>query len=485
MRTASSLALFCLLLTILLIGYNLQLQKKLIFRENETGMAGILGSVEADIRRAVFGLDQVFNGLENYLAHCAPADLHNRQDLRRILDDLVAHNNYLVGVNIIDANGDVIQGNGDIVRPNLRQRDYFSVHTAGVVEGLYIGPPHPSLIYQDQWTTGISKALRHPDGSLDKVLLGVIDLEYFFQSYREYVTEPGLTLTILSPAGLIYSRIPDHRSAVGQQHPDLAGDGSMAEKIPLDGGTYMKNTDGISEAVIFRQIADLPFIIRLTRSEDAILAPWRPTERILVSLGIVISVVLLYFALFAINAQRKQQATMEMLRVQSTTDELTRLHNRRHFLEEAQLETKKALRSNLPLSLIMIDLDHFKDINDHFGHHTGDMVLRDCAGLLKNSCRETDLVGRLGGEEFVLLLPATDLGGALAIAEKIRLAIGRQRFTGQQETFSITASLGVAQLQQPQESFAGALKRADSLLYEAKNAGRNTIRPRFPEEEPG
>ena len=477
MKKTSTFAFFCMLLTIVLIGYNLQLQKKLVFKENETAMAGILGSVEADIKRAIFGLDQVFHGLKNYLAICDQSGPRNQPEMRRILDDLVAHNTYLVGLNIVDPNGDVIHGNGDFVRPNLKQQHYFSVHTSEMTTAIYVGPPQQSLIFDDQWTTGISKASRHPDGSLEQVLLGIIDLTYFFYSYGELITEPGYSLTILSPEGLVYSRIPDHSSTVGRQYPEFTADGDLSARTRQHGLAYLQGSDGGSEAVMFKQLEELPLVIRVARSEAAMLAPWRETARILTVLGVVTCLALLYFAVFAINAQKKQQATMEVLRIQSSTDELTRLSNRRYFLEEAQLETKKAMRSNLPLSLIMIDLDHFKEINDQFGHHTGDMVLRECADLLKKSCRETDLVGRFGGEEFVLLLPATDQQGALSIAEKIRQKIADHPFHHHQQQLNITASLGVTLVHRGQDGFDNALKRADSFLYAAKRAGRNTIRP--------
>lgn len=477
MRKITIFAFFCILLTIVLIGYNLQLQKKLVFKENETAMAGILGSVEADIKRAVFGLNQVFHGLENYLDVCTQSTLRNHPEMSRILDGLVAHNNYLVGLNIVDSNGDVLHGNGDIVRPNLKQRNFFAVHTAEMTEGLYISPPQPSLIFDDQWTTGISKAIRHPDGSLDRVLAGIIDLKYFFHSYEELLTEPGYSLTILSPQGLVYSRIPDHHSSVGQHYLEFSSDGDMLTRAQLSEVTYLNSNDDVSEAVMFKKIGEWPIIIRIARSESAMLAPWQATGRTLTLLGVFICLALFYFAVFAIAAQKRQLATMEALRIQSSTDELTRLSNRRHFLEEAQLETKKALRTNLPLSLIMIDLDHFKEINDQFGHHTGDMVLRECADLLKKSCRETDLVGRFGGEEFVLLLPATDQAGALSIAEKIRHNIAGHPFYHQQRELNITASFGVTQVHRGENGLDYALKKADSFLYVAKNAGRNAIRP--------
>ncbi len=476
MRKTWIFAFFCMLLTIVLIGYNLQLQKKLVFKENETAMAGIMGSVEADIKRAVFGLDQVFNGLHNYLDICDNSTFWKQAEIRDTLDDLVAHNNYLVGLNIIDSNGDVIHGNGDIVRPNLKERNFFAVHTAGMTTDLYISPPQASLIFDDQWTTGISKAIRHPDRSLDRVLAGIIDLKYFFQSYGEYLAEPGITLTILSPEGLVYSRIPGHNSTVGRQYPEFSSDGDISTRVgqPV---TYLKNSDGNNEAVMFKQLGELPLIIRVAKTEDAMLAPWHQTGHILTLLGVIICMALLYFAIFAIDAQKKQLATMDALRFQSSTDELTKLSNRRHFLEEAQLEAKKALRTNLPLSLIMMDLDHFKDVNDQFGHHAGDTVLRECADLLKKTCRETDLAGRFGGEEFVLLLPATDQAGALSIAEKVRHTIANHPFSYQQHNLNITASFGVTQMHTGENELNNALKRADSFLYAAKDAGRNTIRP--------
>lgn len=153
-------------------------------------------------------------------------------------------------------------------------------------------------------------------------------------------------------------------------------------------------------------------------------------------------------------------------------DPLTQLYNRFFFNTLLEQEVARARRFNHSLSLIMLDLDFFKKVNDTFGHYAGDTVLTELAEILQQHSRETDLPIRWGGEEFVLLLPETDIGGAARLAEKIRVAVKDYRFT---EAGSLTASLGVATLCN-QEDQGDLLKRVDDALYEAKGGGRNQIK---------
>jgi diguanylate cyclase (GGDEF)-like protein len=178
----------------------------------------------------------------------------------------------------------------------------------------------------------------------------------------------------------------------------------------------------------------------------------------------------------AVKLERQQAETLKLLHMQSTTDPLTGLANRRYFLDQSELEIKKATRNGLPLSLIMIDLDRFKRINDNYGHQAGDHILQESALLLKNVCRETDLVSRFGGEEFLVLLPATDQEGAFILAEKIRSAFQGKTFRIQERHVRITASLGVSQWRSKERNTDGALKRADIALYAAKISGRNAVK---------
>ena len=158
----------------------------------------------------------------------------------------------------------------------------------------------------------------------------------------------------------------------------------------------------------------------------------------------------------------------------STTDPLTGLANRRHFDATAQLEVLRARRHGRPLSAVMLDIDHFKSVNDTHGHAAGDRVLVALAGLCNALSRRTDLKARLGGEEFCLLLPETSSASAHQLAERIRAQFQGLPFEVSGRAFHVTASLGVAGYlgDEPPDSL---IARADHALYVAKGSGRNRV----------
>lgn len=160
----------------------------------------------------------------------------------------------------------------------------------------------------------------------------------------------------------------------------------------------------------------------------------------------------------------------ELLRL-STTDPLTGAYNRAKFDEELEKWVGYAQRYNAPLSLVIIDFDNFKKINDNFGHFVGDRVMIDSVSRIKNAIRETDVFARWGGEEFVLLLPNTPKLQAVELTERLRIQIAGHPF---EKVGQVTCSLGVAELNENDDMHT-FLHRADQLLYEAKSAGRNMV----------
>jgi two-component system, cell cycle response regulator len=159
----------------------------------------------------------------------------------------------------------------------------------------------------------------------------------------------------------------------------------------------------------------------------------------------------------------------------ATTDSLTGILNRRAFMEWATRELRQALRYDHPFAVILLDVDKFKKINDLRGHASGDLVLASVARIISDAVRSCDVVARWGGEEFVLALPCTPLGGAMEVAERVRASIEAATvYDVNKERVPVTASLGVAQLQ-AQESVEQLLDRADRAMYGAKNAGRNRV----------
>jgi two-component system cell cycle response regulator len=161
---------------------------------------------------------------------------------------------------------------------------------------------------------------------------------------------------------------------------------------------------------------------------------------------------------------------------QATHDPLTGLWNRRAIMEILQKELDRGRREDTPLGLIMLDLDHFKQINDTYGHQAGDAVLHQVAGVMVASLRSYDAAGRYGGEEFVMVLPGCDAQDSKAIAERLRLLSSSNPFEISEGTLAVTISVGVAATKGSKNSEAESLIRAaDEALYRAKHLGRNRV----------
>jgi diguanylate cyclase (GGDEF)-like protein len=194
---------------------------------------------------------------------------------------------------------------------------------------------------------------------------------------------------------------------------------------------------------------------------------------------VLISLVAVRFA--RLSARLKAEVAMrsalqDELQSQLWVDYLTGLASRRHFIEQARGELARSARYGLPLSLCMLDLDNFKLINDRYGHQTGDLVLQRFSEICRATLREIDIIGRLGGEEFAIVLPVTAIAEAQQVSERLRAAIAQTSVqTESGVLFQFTTSIGLAQLQSPDESLDSLLGRADAALYEAKSTGRNKV----------
>jgi diguanylate cyclase (GGDEF)-like protein len=157
-------------------------------------------------------------------------------------------------------------------------------------------------------------------------------------------------------------------------------------------------------------------------------------------------------------------------------DTLTGLYNRRYFEERLGVETQKSFCSSTPLSLVMVDIDHFKKVNDTFGHTAGDQVLCKTSSLLKNSIRKKDMVARYGGEEFMLILPETGLEESFLIAERIRRLVENTSFEIGQAQVNLTISMGISNFPSHRAKSKEELVRmTDQALYDAKRGGRNKV----------
>ncbi len=214
------------------------------------------------------------------------------------------------------------------------------------------------------------------------------------------------------------------------------------------------------------------------RNNDALLITAIATT----SAGILFAVLIAY-SIYRVNVESVRQerdrlerevaARTEEIKRLSNTDPLTGLYSRRYLEEQMGVEFKRAIRYNHSLSMLLVDLDHFKKINDTLGHLAGDKVLSEVGRRLGKAIRETDFIGRYGGEEFVVILPETKASDALQIAEKMRRLVAERPVFFEGRPIKVTASIGVAELNSGMTNYEEVFESADKALYLSKEGGRN------------
>lgn len=248
--------------------------------------------------------------------------------------------------------------------------------------------------------------------------------------------DPAGGVTYLNPAA---ERLFPGLSAMGRSHPLLHGSGELI--------TALWQGKHPGEAVYEAKVGEATYELHISYVRE---------------------VDLIRIYVLDITQRKRAEAEIHLL---ATTDSLTGIANRREFSAILAREVDRAKRYGTPMSLAMYDLDYFKRVNDTFGHDVGDYVLQTVTGLVKENIRANDVVARWGGEEFMVLMPQSDVQAARNASEKLRLAIAAHHFD---KVGSLTASFGVAAFE-PQDDLNSLLKRVDDALYRAKEQGRNRV----------
>jgi two-component system cell cycle response regulator len=283
--------------------------------------------------------------------------------------------------------------------------------------------------------------------------------------------DPGITDLQVQIA-----RYPELAAALRSNRPVLVGDVSR-DPLFADVRELWKRE---GRTVPIRSVLAIPFALDRRRA-GVFFLPTERGDRTLTTEDADFAETVIRAAIAAARRAHVLESTREdnrRLEQLATTDALTRLMNRRAMLERLSVEVDRARRFHSQLSLLMLDLDHFKSVNDKHGHLSGDGILRQVGTLLAGEVRTIDVVARYGGEEFVLLLPETGVDGAVVFAERLRVHVGEHEFELESGANNhLTCSIGVATFPSPNVSSTEDLfARADEALYRAKSGGRNQVR---------
>lgn len=378
------------------------------------------------------------------------------------------------------------------IRVDLSKREYFRVLRNSKSDSLFISSPELDPTSNEQ-VIHFARKLILNDGSFNGVLVITVPTSHFsdfFQSVdigpKGAITLFSINRSILAQAFGYTTKEEQIKLAIDENHP------FFLNKQQSGVFTSRNDIDRVSRLSAFRKLQDYPLVVQVGFAEEDIYKPLSSRRNSIVIIGTIVTIALCGALCILLVFERKQQAlsdkiarreeqlqeTLAELEVLVTTDALSGLPNRRSFFSRAQAEFIRAVRYSRPLSLVMVDVDHFKEVNDRFGHLIGDAALRHISETMKICVREADMIARYGGEEFVIILPETDSEGAGFIAERVRKEIEASIFSIEQHgVIKLTVSLGIACMNFGNEypDLDKLLQNADDAMYRAKKSGRNCV----------
>ncbi|GGF71191.1 deoxyribonuclease [Azorhizobium oxalatiphilum] len=434
----------------------------------------------ANIDRNLLVVDLSLSGLQDALEHHDLSGL-SPQMRNMLLFDRAANAEYLGSMLVLSPSGDVVYDSGALQarQANLSDRDYFKAqidrqgHT-------FLSRPFASRLRAGDPSIALSRRITLPDGGFGGVALGVIRLAFFQDMFAHIDLGRGSIISLIRTDGRMLMRFPS-TDGKGNVDLDLSGSPSFRRMIsgPVEYFSATAAVDGVERHYVYDRVGNFPLVLSVGFSVDEVLRDWRRQATLMMAVGVAISGLLVALALTLQSALRREIRIKGEMATLAATDSLTGLPNRRHFEEALGKEWLRAARGGERLSLLVIDVDHFKTVNDRFGHGVGDALLKVIGTAIQASVqRGADLVARYGGEEFAVLLPAAGEADAQAVAERIRLAIaGASCPDGAGGQVRATVSVGICSMAANGRSQLNDLFRlADQALYLAKADGRNRTR---------
>lgn len=379
----------------------------------------------------------------------------------------------LIELRLVDRDGrlhglPVVPGQGPSY---VGDRDYVVAHAASHTERrLFIGAPVASRL-TGQWVLPMSWRLDAPAGRFT-LATAVVRLDAVIRIHDRLRYQPDGTISLVRYDGMVLTRTPFDPRLMGRDVRQLP---NFQRDIRTANGSFTSRgllTDQVQRMGTYERLDDVPVTVVVSRSVVDVMESFGLRRRVILGTSLLLSAGIVAFTAFLHRSQRALRRAQDDLQRLATTDELTGAANRRAFTTMAEREFLRARRFGRPFTLLALDIDHFKVVNDHHGHAVGDRVLQACCVRWERLLREQDVLGRLGGEEFAVLLPETPRAEALAVADRLRAAIASGHIV---DGVRVTVSIGLADIAAADEVWADTLERADQALYAAKHAGRNRV----------
>ncbi|MBS1227708.1 MAG: diguanylate cyclase [Proteobacteria bacterium] len=428
----------------------------------------------------LFKMAEIFQvTAERWLAANSPSDPRTDAGFIALVEDFRKRTNNLIDIRMASANGDLYYFPNDQIqaRDNVADREYFKAVIDSAPGLRHIGIPVVSRV-SGQWRLPVTVRMKQSHRGLE-VINASVDLGALISAFESERPKPNGTIGLWKTDGTLLVRAPQADALVGKK---MAENWLELELISTQPAGWLLSEaspiDGEARLVGHARLTGSPLVVVVTATLADTLNPYyRQLLRIFVALVLVTFGGAMFSARLvrALRAQERDAAELQRL---ARTDPLTGLFNRRHFFASGLQEFSRARRYGNTMSLLMLDIDYFKVVNDTWGHPTGDRVLQALAEIMGSIFREQDCVGRLGGEEFAVILPETELSGALISAERLRAAVAQSAIasaTDDGKVLRITVSIGIAVSTADDVSFETVLARADKKLYAAKESGRNRV----------
>ena len=337
--------------------------------------------------------------------------------------------------------------------------------------------PHVEIVDGQNAPTGrpgilMMRNLPFEDNAFNGGLTAGIRLAFIQKWLESFPLAPNDSLTIVDTTRMLVARVPPLPEAMGKRSTVASFQNVFDTGALRYTQTAPSPRDGRERIFGMSRTAGFPFYVVVGLDKAAALHEWRQRA---IQVWTGYTALLVLFALL-VRSHRIAIHQRELLAKQATTDELTQIANRRHFLEVGRREIERSTRYARPVSLLFIDIDRFKLINDTWGHPAGDVVLTQLAREISEILRRQDTLARIGGEEFAVILPETKADTAFDVAESLRLAIEQSHARINDKTeINYTLSIGVATLAGEDDSLDAMMQRADEALYKAKQSGRNQV----------